>query len=379
MKGGIIMQKIRKYKGFKDFIFTSIVIFLIYSFLHLFPFNSTFASVLQESSLAIAIKQYHEGKFTEAIYNLEIALSRSLSKREKATAYLYLGRCYIITGKPDKADTCFKEALRADLLLQLEDFDSPQIVNAFTQSKNYLPIITGFTVFPDRFHPYAGERPGIEFRLSQRAETKFHINDLYNKTVHAEKYQGLEGFNRFYWGWENSLLKSDTYFYKLNAEDIDGDYYQSEKKVDIKIKIPAPLKYDGTRFYIPQENFKPEYEERYDYPKNQIAIAKTMAYGGTVSFLVGIGILSLIKNSGKESDISPESMEKIRKVGSILLTVGLCSTVGGLAWEASLDPTPKYKKVMLTKNIRYNAQLKKKIDELLKQVEVEQKEINKEK
>lgn len=379
MKGGIIMQKIRKYKGFKDFVFTAIVLFLLYSFLHLFPFNSIFASELQESSLAIAIEQYHEGKFKEAIYNLEIALSRSLTKQEKATAYLYLGRCHIITGKPDKAETCFKEALRADPFLQLQDFDSPQIVDAFTKSKNDLPIITGFSIFPELFRPYAGERPEIEFRLSQQADTRFYINDSYNISKHIEKYRGLQGLNRFSWKWENNLLKSDTYSYKLNAEDIDGDYYQAEKKVDIKIKIPAPLRYDGSRFYIPGENFKPEYEKRFDSPEDKIRKIKTadnISKIGGLCVVVGLVMVGLdVYSSNNDSYI--ESPDWKSWLGLGLITGGLTTWLiaGNVSYSLKKSPLNK----PLTKNIRYNAQLRKKIDELLKKIEIEQKEINKEK
>jgi len=117
--------------------------------------------------LAEGKKLFSEGKFDEATKALDRALAYPLTVNESIEAHLFSGACCTALNSKENAKKHFCEIIRIDPEYQFELGEFPdEIGRRFEEIRGQYPIIYELAVSPIEFHPYAGEKPIVTFKLT---------------------------------------------------------------------------------------------------------------------------------------------------------------------------------------------------------------------
>lgn len=81
--------------------------------------KSLFGSTKGEPALAVAIRQYEDGKYPEAAESLNTALYHGLSSADRVKAHKYLAFVHCISSRPSACRQEFRRALAVDPNLEL--------------------------------------------------------------------------------------------------------------------------------------------------------------------------------------------------------------------------------------------------------------------
>jgi Tfp pilus assembly protein PilF len=81
--------------------------------------KSLFGSTKGEPALAVGIRQYEEGKYTEAAESLNSGLYQGLPSADRVTAHKYLAFIHCISARPAACRQQFRRALAVNPNLEL--------------------------------------------------------------------------------------------------------------------------------------------------------------------------------------------------------------------------------------------------------------------
>jgi len=310
-----------------------------------------------ENLVERGIQLYRSAKFKDAITVLKSALDSDLDEDTKIRKYLYLALSSLALDEENDASKYFKEIIRIDHMQELnKELFSPSVVEAFSKAKNSFPVIYNFSISPEKFYPYKGEKPSFEFNLSRSDYVNINIFSGYQKLVSDSEYFSDSDVQKYFWDWSNLIINDNeldiSLIPQMNRED-----YEYKAKLVLDANLPNNLTYEAGEFRIQGKSFLPE-------TKIVSSIKWEMLFLG-IGLTAG-GVTWTYKSVTNEdiyyepSDISIGLMTAMI-LGGILLTVLVGFT----------KKKPREKSIEV--NIKKNKRLKAKIDVLKKDICVTQK------
>lgn len=322
----------------------------------LIGFQSEGRRLLEEGKI-----EFSKGEFGSAIKILNNALNIDLSVSEKIEAHLYIGICWIALNEVDKGKKHFKEIIKInpEYIFNKGDFPS-EIKDIFDKTKYQFPIIYDFSLLPEVFYPYKGNKPYFNFQITSPDCVDFNMTRNYRNILMDRKCFDRSGFQIFEWNWKDELINADEVDVKL-IPNKNKKEYSFERKIKINVELPKKLFYRAGSFRIKGLKFLPENKIKRTYPN-------LLLWSG-LSILSGIGAYHFFTTE-PEKKIYYYSNEEKEKREYIIVGV-TCSIFSIFALIKAL--TPRKQKVTIKKNIDKNNQLKKKIQNLKEKIKVKQK------
>lgn len=303
------------------------------------------------------IERYKNAYFEEAVELLTKAIELNLNRATEINACIYLALSSLALEDVEGASNYVKRIIKLDhsFVLNTGEF-SPEFLVTFNKIKDNYPIIYNFSVSPEIFYPYQGEKSYIEFSLSKSDLVSIEISSGNLNLSNDEVYADSSSNEKFSWEWSDSLINKnelDIYLFpKLNRND-----YSFSKKIALNVLMPPGLRYDNDEFRIQGRHYLPE----------TITKKKLKMLGASIAIgIVSIGLGILFVSHKTEWDESWEN-----RVLAPVLAFGFgAAFLSYPIWAGEKN----YEKFNTTspKNIAKNNKLKKDIQKMMKKIEVKQ-------
>ena len=199
----------------KKFSFIILFLFLLYlSNIQLLAYQTKGKSLISDAK-----GNFYKGEFKEAIGIFIKALNFSLSDKDKIEAHLYLGICWLALNAVNKGEEHFKEIIKInpEYVFKKENFP-PEIKKIFDETKYEFPIIYDFSVFPDLFYPYKGEKPYFNFHMTSPDCVDLNISNKHQLILKDRKCFKNHGIQSFEWKWKDKLIRINEINVELTPE-----------------------------------------------------------------------------------------------------------------------------------------------------------------